>query len=102
MEPLIIAINSLRIARAKAPEMEKAAARNFGLEEENIISIFIYEPDSEAHALTDSLEKKIVREIPRTSVIINVDPCTAEVCPGRENCEMERSRIPQRFKNQPE
>ena len=52
---------------------------------------------AEAHRLTDSLEKKIEREIPGADVIIHIEPCTAATCPGRENCEMLKSRVPSRF-----
>lgn len=54
---------------------------------------------AEAHAMTDSLEKKIEREIPGANVIIHIEPCAVDVCPGRENCEIEKSRVPQRFIN---
>ncbi len=53
----------------------------------------------EAHKLTDSLERRIEREIPGANVIIHVDPCTADDCPGKENCEINKSRIPTRFQN---
>lgn len=52
---------------------------------------------AEAHKLTDSLEKRIEREIPGANVIIHIEPCAVDVCPGREHCQMEKSRIPQRF-----
>ncbi len=48
---------------------------------------------AEAHKLTDSLEKKIEREIPGANVIIHVDPCESTDCPGKENCVLERSRV---------
>lgn len=51
----------------------------------------------DAHKLTDSLEKKIEREIPGANVIIHIDPCTVDDCPGKENCEIGKSRVPQRF-----
>jgi ferrous-iron efflux pump FieF len=54
---------------------------------------------AEAHKMTDSLEKKIEREIPGANVIIHIEPCAVDVCPGRENCEIEKSRAPQRFLN---
>ena len=54
----------------------------------------------EAHKLTDSLEKKIEKEIPGANVIIHIEPCTAETCPGRENCNMLKSRVPKRFQDQ--
>lgn len=54
---------------------------------------------AEAHELTDGLEQKIEREIPGANVIIHIEPCTVEECPGRENCEIEKSRVPQRFTN---
>lgn len=52
---------------------------------------------ADAHSLADSLEKKIEREIPGANVIIHIEPCAVDVCPGRENCEIEKSRAPQRF-----
>jgi len=55
---------------------------------------------AEAHKMTDSLEKKIEREIPGANVIIHIEPCAVDVCPGRENCDIEKGRIPQRFRNQ--
>ena len=54
---------------------------------------------AEAHRLTDSLEKRIMKEIPGADVIIHVDPCTVRECPGRENCEIEQSRVPVKFHN---
>ena len=53
----------------------------------------------EAHKLTDSLEKKIEKEIPGANVIIHTEPCIVEDCPGRENCEIDLSRVPNRFQN---
>jgi cation diffusion facilitator family transporter len=52
---------------------------------------------AEAHKLTESLEKKIMKEIPGADVIIHIDPCTVKECPGKENCEIEKSRIPFKF-----
>lgn len=52
---------------------------------------------AEAHKLTDSLEKKIEKEIPGANVIIHVEPCTVTNCPGRENCEIDLSRLPTRY-----
>ena len=54
---------------------------------------------AEAHRLTDNLEKRIMKEIPGADVIIHVDPCTVRECPGRENCEIEQSRVPVKFHN---
>jgi cation diffusion facilitator family transporter len=54
---------------------------------------------ADAHQLTDSLEKKIMKEIPGADVIIHIDPCSVRECPGRENCEIEKSRFPIRFEN---
>ncbi len=48
---------------------------------------------SEAHKLTDSLEKRIEREIPGADVIIHIDPCDAVKCPGRNKCLLNRSRV---------
>lgn len=53
----------------------------------------------EAHKLTESLEKRIEREIPGANVIIHIDPCIVDDCPGKENCEMNKSRVPTRFQN---
>ncbi|SEA66092.1 cation diffusion facilitator family transporter [Desulfuromusa kysingii] len=52
---------------------------------------------AEAHALADSLEKKIEKEIPGANVIIHIEPCPVEDCPGVENCEIGKSRVPRRF-----
>ena len=54
---------------------------------------------ADAHQLTDSLEKKIMKEIPGADVIIHIDPCSVRECPGRESCEIEKSRFPIRFEN---
>lgn len=54
---------------------------------------------AEAHKLTDSLEKRIEKEIPGANVIIHIEPCAVDVCPGRENCEIEKSRVPKKFTN---
>ncbi len=43
---------------------------------------------AEAHKLTDSLEKRIEKEIPGSNVIIHIEPCSIKECPGRENCEI--------------
>ena len=48
---------------------------------------------SEAHKLTDSLEKRIEREIPGADVIIHIDPCDAVECPGKDKCVLARSRV---------
>ncbi len=53
---------------------------------------------AEAHKLADSLEKKIEREIPGADVIIHIEPCKVEHCPGKENCEI-GSRVPARFRS---
>ena len=54
---------------------------------------------AEAHKLTDTLEKKIEHEIPGSNVIIHIEPCRIDNCPGRENCDIEKSRLPSRFEN---
>ena len=54
---------------------------------------------ADAHQLTESLEKKIMKEIPGADVIIHIDPCSVRECPGRDNCEIEKSRFPIRFEN---
>ncbi len=46
----------------------------------------------EAHKLADSLEKKIERNIPGADVIIHIEPCSLQPCPGRENCHRDKSR----------
>ena len=57
---------------------------------------------AEAHKLTESLEQKIMQDIPGADVIIHIDPCTVKDCPGRDNCEIEKSRIPLRFERSQE
>lgn len=48
---------------------------------------------ADAHKLVDALERKIERQIPGANVIIHIDPCTAENCPGHlEECEQIRRR----------
>ncbi len=54
---------------------------------------------SEAHKLADSLERKIEREIPGADVIIHIDPCDVANCPGADKCNLDKGRIPERFKN---
>lgn len=54
---------------------------------------------AEAHELSDSLEKRIEREIPGANVIIHIDPCDVRSCPGRDHCQLDHSRIPERFRN---
>jgi cation diffusion facilitator family transporter len=54
---------------------------------------------AEAHKLTDSLEKRIEQQIPGSNVIIHVEPCNIEECPGRENCEIYTHRVPSRFQH---
>ncbi|MEE4255151.1 MAG: cation diffusion facilitator family transporter [Desulfuromusa sp.] len=54
---------------------------------------------AEAHQLSDSLEKKIEREIPGADVIIHIEPCVVDNCPGVENCTIGKSRVPERFLN---
>jgi len=51
----------------------------------------------EAHELTDKLEKRIKLEIARADVTIHVEPCTTTDCPGRERCELDKTRLPKRF-----
>jgi ferrous-iron efflux pump FieF len=40
----------------------------------------------EAHAIANHLEKKIQREISESDVIIHIEPCRRNDCPGRERC----------------
>ena len=54
---------------------------------------------AEAHKLSNSLEKKIEREISGANVIIHIEPCAVENCPGAENCTIGKSRVPERFLN---
>lgn len=55
---------------------------------------------SEAHKLTDSLEKRIEREIQGADVIIHIDPCDAVDCPGSDKCLLTKSRVPTKINNQ--
>jgi ferrous-iron efflux pump FieF len=48
-----------------------------------------------AHAIADDLEKKIEEEIPGADVIIHIEPCQQDDCPGVEHCREEKAR-PQR------
>ena len=50
----------------------------------------------EAHKLTDGLEKRIEKEILGADVTIHIEPCIVADCPGREKCEIDVSRVPQR------
>ncbi|WP_321390813.1 cation diffusion facilitator family transporter [uncultured Desulfuromusa sp.] len=52
---------------------------------------------AEAHKLSESLEKKIEREISGADVIIHIEPCAVDSCPGEENCKIGKSRVPERF-----
>ncbi len=54
----------------------------------------------DAHNLTEKLEQKIAEEIPGADITIHIEPCKASDCPGREHCEIDKSRIPNRFKNE--
>jgi len=54
---------------------------------------------ADAHKLTLALEKKIEREIPGSNVIIHIEPCMIDTCPGSENCEIDKNRTPNRFQN---
>jgi hypothetical protein len=54
---------------------------------------------AEAHELTNDLEKKIKKEIPGANVIIHIEPCVVDTCPGRENCKIDKNRIPIRFRD---
>ena len=47
----------------------------------------------EAHTIADSLEKKIEKNIPGADVIIHIEPCGKECCPGRAACEMTKTRL---------
>lgn len=54
---------------------------------------------ADAHKLSDSLEKKIEGEIPGADVIIHIEPCLVDDCPGIENCKIGKSRVPTRFQD---
>ena len=54
---------------------------------------------AEAHELTDDLEKKIKKEIPGANVIIHIEPCVVDTCPERENCKIDKNRVPIRFQD---
>jgi cation diffusion facilitator family transporter len=47
----------------------------------------------EAHKLADDLEKRIEGSIPGADVIIHIEPCGAEHCPGSQHCERLKSRL---------
>ncbi|MCK4503131.1 MAG: cation transporter [Desulfuromonadales bacterium] len=53
----------------------------------------------EAHELTDNLEKKIEQEILGADVTIHIEPCMVKECPGKDNCEIVKNRIPARFRD---
>lgn len=46
----------------------------------------------EAHKLADSLEKRIAQKIPGADVIIHIEPCTTQPCPGLKDCRLARHR----------
>ena len=48
---------------------------------------------SEAHQITDSLEKKIEKNIPGANVIIHIEPCHRGSCPGRLACKETKTRL---------
>ena len=54
----------------------------------------------EAHKLADSLEKRIENSIPGADVIIHIEPCRRDNCPGSENCDLTKSRLVNRNKSQ--
>lgn len=47
----------------------------------------------EAHKIADSLEKRIEGSIPGADVIIHIEPCHRSECPGREACDLTKTRI---------
>lgn len=47
----------------------------------------------DAHQIADGLEKKIEKSIPGADVIIHIEPCENENCPGHKVCVMDKSRI---------
>ncbi|AEI13885.1 cation diffusion facilitator family transporter [Flexistipes sinusarabici DSM 4947] len=42
---------------------------------------------NDAHKIADTIEKRIKDEIKNSDVIIHIEPCTDENCPGIEHCE---------------
>jgi len=52
----------------------------------------------EAHKIADGLEKKIESDIPGADVIIHIEPCHKEGCPGQRCCENIKTRIKQNQK----
>ena len=47
----------------------------------------------EAHQIADHLEKKIEQNIPGADVIIHIEPCLKGDCPGRINCDENKTRV---------
>lgn len=47
----------------------------------------------EAHQISDSLEKKIEKNIPGSDVIIHIEPCHRGACPGRQACVETKTRL---------
>jgi divalent metal cation (Fe/Co/Zn/Cd) transporter len=47
----------------------------------------------EAHNIADHLEKRIQEEIRGADVIIHIEPCQREECPGMEACPEEKTRF---------
>jgi len=47
----------------------------------------------EAHDIADHLEQRIQEEIRGADVIIHIEPCRREDCPGREFCPEDKTRI---------
>jgi len=48
----------------------------------------------EAHNIADNLEDQIKSDIPGADITIHLEPCLSESCPGRENCENDKTRVP--------
>jgi len=47
----------------------------------------------DAHQLADGLEKRIENSIPGADVIIHIEPCSEEHCPGSRHCERLKTRL---------
>ena len=47
----------------------------------------------EAHTIADNLEEKIKSDIPGADITIHLEPCLSEDCPGRENCDNDKTRV---------
>lgn len=48
---------------------------------------------ADAHKLADGLEKRIEKDIPGSDVIIHIEPCEANNCPGTKECLLTKARM---------